>query len=70
LVLAADLSEVRSQLGLYGLRQHGSAILLPFSTPDHDLIAIKIDILYAQLERLLPSEPGPVKHRDDEARHA
>jgi hypothetical protein len=67
-VLAAHFSEMRRQVRLYGLGQHGSTILLPFTTPDHDLIAVEVEVLHAQLQRLLQSEPRPVKQRDDDAR--
>jgi hypothetical protein len=68
LVLAAHIGEMHLQRPLHAPRKHGATVLLPFSTSDHDLIAIEIHVLDVQFERLLEPEAGPVEQRHDQPR--
>jgi hypothetical protein len=68
LMLSPDVFEMCRQARLDAAGKHRPTILLPFATPDHDLMAVEIEIFDAQLERLLKPEPSPVEQRHDEPR--
>ncbi len=68
-MLALHVFESRRQARLHAVGEDCSTILLPFTTPDDDLIALEVEVFDAQFERLLKSEPGPVEKRHDDPRH-
>jgi hypothetical protein len=69
-MLALHRQEMRHEPLLHGSGQHRHPILLSFATPDHDLVAIEVEVLDAEPDTLLKPEARAVQQRHDEPHHA
>ena len=49
-------------------RQHGRAVLLTFTRPNHNLPLLEIDVFDAQLQVFLQSQSGTVQESHDDPR--
>ena len=58
LVLPSDQLKVLGEWFFYGCGKHRVAILVPFASPNYDLVSGEIDILHPQLQTFHQSEAG------------
>jgi len=70
LVLTLHCQEMSRETLLHGCGKHRHPILPSFATPNHDLVAIEVEIFDAELDTLLEPEARAVQQRHDEPHHA
>jgi hypothetical protein len=61
IMLSFHLPQVSLQPLPDGNRQHRPPILLPFTSPNGNFMAVEVDVLHSKLEAFLQSQPGSIK---------
>ena len=69
-VLSLHRDQVHREPLLHASRQHRHSVLLPFTAPNRDLVAIEVEVLDTECEALFEANARTVQHRHDEPHRA